>query len=296
MSLELIYATDLHGDIKKYEDVFAYANRYDIKLIHLGADLLPKGEGMLKAQKKFIKGYLKNFYVRCHNEGIKVLAFFGNDDIYTRKKYFIQSIGEYGDLLDEVPFKKKGYSFKAYGYVPDHPFGLKNGVKLDNKFSKPSELYPRIIPTTYEGKIYRVKKLTDPVDVNEKGVYTIDDLSEYFKKKGTIEDDLKNIRIGKKTVMAIHTPPSHVNLDVCPGFRRVGSDSVLHFIEKKQPLCVLSGHIHRCVEMGEWKTYIGKTLVIQPGQADKQTTMVHVEVEDNYVDAQIVVGVKFDWV
>ena len=141
MSLRFLYTTDLHGNIQKFEDVFAYANRYDIKLLHLGADLLPKGEGMLKAQKKFIKGYLKNFYIRCHNEGITVLAFFGNDDVYTRKKYFRQSIGEYGDLLDEVPFKRGDYLFKAYPYVLDYPFGLKTACKLDYEGWKCPEAY-----------------------------------------------------------------------------------------------------------------------------------------------------------
>lgn len=292
MELRFLYTTDLHGNIQKFEDVFAYANRYDIKLIHLGADLLPKGEGMLKAQKKFIKGYLKNFYIRCHNEGITVLGFFGNDDLYSRKKYFKQNCGS---LLDEEPFNRAGYLFKAYGYVPDHPFELKNGVKFDNKSSEPSELYPKIIPTTYEGKIYKVKKLTNPVDVNEDGFYFINSLSEYFKKKGTIEDDLKKIRVGRKTVMAIHCPPSQLNLDVCPGFRRVGSDAVLHWIEKKQPLCILSGHIHENFKMTDhWKTQLGWTTVIQPGQMGKKTTMVDINIMDNYVDAEMVMGVKID--
>jgi len=294
MELRFIYTTDLHGDVRKFEDVYNHAKYTGVKLIHLGADILPKSEGMLKKQKQFIKGYLKNFYGRCHDAGITVLAFFGNDDCYTRKKYFIKSIGDYGNLLDEIPFKRSGYSFKAYGYVPDHPFALKNGVKLDNKDSKPSELYPRIIPTLFEGIIYKLKKHPDPVDVDEKGFYNIIDLKKYFKNKGTIEDDLKSIRVGKKTIMAIHTPPSQVNLDVCPDFRRVGSDSVLHWIEKKQPLCVLSGHIHESKDMGDWKTYIGNTLVIQPGQAYDRTTMVNVEIEDDYVEANILMSDKYD--
>ena len=122
----------------------------------------------------------------------------------------------------------------------------------------------------------------------------IEDIDHHLRNQSTIEDDLKKIRAGKKTIMAIHAPPSQVNLDVCYGFRRVGSDSILHWIEKRQPLLVLSGHIHESREIGEWKTYIGKTMVIQPGQVDKQTTMVHIEIDGNSVEADLVMGVKYD--
>ena len=106
---------------------------------------------------------------------------------------------------------------------------------------------------------------------------------------------MKRIRVGRKTIMAIHAPPSQLNLDVCSGFRRVGSNAVLHWIEKKQPLCVLSGHIHENFKMtNHWKTQLGWTTIIQPGQMDKKTTMIDINITDNYVDAEMVMGVKID--
>lgn len=291
--MRLLYATDLHGHIQKYEDVIAYAIKHDIDIIHLGADLLPGGPHMQKEQKKFIKGYLKNFYDRCERHGIFVLAFFGNDDIYTRKKYFKQCCGS---LLDESPFQRNGYLFKAYGYVPDHPYPLKNGCKYDDENSEPSVLFKtRVREVPYKDEIVKIRYAGDPIDFDEDGCrYVIKDMAEYLKAKGTIKNDLKKIRTGKKTIMAIHAPPSQVNLDVCNGYRRVGSDSVLHWIEKRQPLLVLCGHIHESGGNGYWKTYIGKTLVIQPGQADEQTTMVDIEIFSNRIESEIVMGVKLD--
>lgn len=298
-SLRFLYTTDLHGNIQKYEDVLKLALLHETKLIHLGADILPKGKGLLKKQKNFIKGYLKTFYIECQRHGITVLSFFGNDDAYNRKIYFVKSIGEYGDLLDEVPFKRNGYTFKAYGWVPDHPYSLKNGTKLDNKNSKPEKLIPTYIEMPVFGsdtnETVMVPFSPKPVDteptgslINSAGFYEIENLKEYFKHKGTIKDDLKSIRAGRKTIMAIHSPPSHVNLDVCSGFKRVGSESVLHWIEKKQPLLVLCGHIHESYEVtGHWKTMLGWTTIIQPGQAEDSTTAVLIEIEDNYVDAEI---------
>ena len=126
--LKFIYTTDLHGSIPMYETILDRALKENIKLIHLGADILPKGSGILEIQKKFVNGYLKSWYAKCLEKGIQVLAFFGNDDIYTRKKYF----KKYGALLDETSVSIEGYEFKAYPYVQDYPFGLKTACKWDS--------------------------------------------------------------------------------------------------------------------------------------------------------------------
>lgn len=286
--LNFLYITDIHGDIQKYEDVLKYAIEHKIKLIHLGADLLPKGRGLLYKQKKFVKNYLKNFYAECERNDIGVLAFFGNDDAYTRKKYF----REYADLLDEVPYKKNGYLFKAYGFVSDHCFGFKNGCKLDNDNSLPEKIRPVLIPMPLldKNEFIDYPVIPDAKDVNESGLYVINDIEKYFKTKGTIEADLKKIKAGFKTIMAIHNPPCSVNLDVCYDFARVGSRSVLHWIEKNQPLLVLSGHIHENYEMTKtWQTYIGKTMVIQPGQSKDKTIMVYIEIKKDKIDAQLII-------
>jgi hypothetical protein len=60
-----IYATDLHGNEVKYNAILDFAIQENIKIIHLGADLLPKGTHILESQKKFINGYLKKFYEKC---------------------------------------------------------------------------------------------------------------------------------------------------------------------------------------------------------------------------------------
>lgn len=266
--MKFVYATDLHGDIKKYEDVLKFTLDHDIKLIHLGADILPKGYSLLKIQKKFVKGYLKTFYIRCSDEKITVLAFFGNDDVYTRKRYF----RDYADLLDEIPYEKEGYEFRAYPYVLDYPFGLKTSCKLDHS--------GWICPDNYLGI---------PCDYNESGQFCIEDVKEYFSKKGTIEEDLKNIHADNKTIMAIHQPPHALNLDVCMGEKRVGSKSVLKWIEREQPLMVLSGHIHENFEVTSvWKAMVNNTLVIQPGQMEEQTTLVYIDICKDKIDAQLV--------
>lgn len=220
-------------------------------------------------QKKFINGYLKEFYERCHKQGIDVIASFGNDDLYSRKKYFLK----YADLLDVTPYVKDGYTFKAYPFCCDYPFGLKTACKYDYNGWKP-ESY-----------------ISKPIDVDEQGFYEIKDVEEYFRKKNTIEEDLKTFRVEPKTVMSIHQPPYSLGLDVCLGGRRVGSKAVYEFIERNQVDCplVLSGHIHESPGIsGIWKAKIGNTLIIQPGQDLVRTTMVYIEITDQDISAKII--------
>lgn len=211
--MKFVYTTDLHGDIKKYQDVLRFAEDQGIKLIHLGADLLPKGPGLLKIQKKFVKGFLQNFYAECRDKGIKVLGFFGNDDLYNRKHYF----RDFAELLDEKPQEYEGYTFKAYGYVPDLPFGLKQACKNDHPGWALKENY-------YTSRISGVDE--------QRGVYDIEDLDKYFAERGTIEEDLKDITADSKTIMAIHCPPQGLDLDVCRDGHRVGSKAVSDWIER----------------------------------------------------------------
>lgn len=267
--MKFVYSTDLHGNKKKYEDVFGFAIEHNVDLIHLGADLLPKGSSILKEQKQFIRGYLKVFYDRCREKGITVLAMFGNDDLVSRKKYF----KDYATLLDEAVYLRDGYAFSGYPFVPDYPFGLKSNCKLDHD--------RWVMPEAQLGR---------PVDVGPDGFVPILDLEGYFKAKGTIEADLKLLKGGDKAVVAMHCPPCGLGLDVCDGNRRVGSKSIMEWIEREKPLLVLSGHIHESYECSKiWKANIGDTTVIQPGQGTFETHMVYIEINGRLVSADLVI-------
>jgi len=211
----------------------------------------------MEIQKKFIKGYLKDFHERCKDKDIEVLSFFGNDDVYTGKNHY----RAYAELLDETPKTVDGYEFKAYGYVPIYPFSLRSACKID-----------------HEGWVYNDKPC-DTLDVGPSGFVKIDDPDAYFKKKGTIEDDLESIKSHPKLIMAIHCPPWSLSLDVCADGRRVGSKAVYDWADREQPLILLCGHIHENYKKtGIWKAEIGRTTVIQPGQG----TVVYVEDEGRY--------------
>lgn len=263
--LRFVYGTDFHGDPQKFTDILRYAVEHKISLIHLGGDILVKGSDIMNRQKKFINGYLKEFYKKCHKQGIDIIASFGNDDLFILKQYF----RKYATLLDEVPYSRDGYDFQAYPWVLDYPFGLKAACKIESDGWTCPEPY-----------------LGPPCDFDEQGYYEIPDIQEYFRKKGTIEEDLKLTKPTNKTIMAMHMPPAGVELDVCYGGRRVGSKAIYDWIKREQLLIVLSGHIHENFTVtGNWRAQIGPTMVIQPGQGTYRTHAVYIEIDDQKVNA-----------
>lgn len=244
--MRFVYATDLHGDEEKYHKALDLCAKSGAGLLHLGADLLPKGYSMQPRQKDFLKKFLPTFYKECRAKGVEPVGMFGNDDLWTNKPLYRDRCG---DPLDEAVREHGGFLFSAYPYVPDYPFGLKTACKYDHKGWKP-EPY-----------------ISEPVEVTHKGFEPILNVKAYFKDKGTIEDDLKERGVAENEVVALHSPPLGTDLDVCIDGRVVGSRAILEWIKEKQPYMVLCGHIHESPwATGRTSAKIGRTFVLQPGQ------------------------------
>lgn len=252
--MKFVYTTDLHGDEGKYEMALALAVKVGAPMLHVGADILPKGYSMQPRQKEFIKKFLPAFIKKCKSKNIKLIAMFGNDDLWARKPIYRDKCG---DLLDDKPIECDEFVFTGYSYVPDYPFGLKTACKYDYKGWK-HEPYISI-----------------PVEESDQGLVPIKDVVEYFEKKGTIEDDFKDRKALPNEIIAIHTPPHGLGVDICIDGRMVGSRSVRYWIERAQPYLVLCGHIHECpwAPKGQSVVKVGNTYVVQPGQYNSSATV-----------------------
>jgi Icc-related predicted phosphoesterase len=62
-------------------------------------------------------------------------------------------------------------------------------------------------------------------------------------------------------ILVSHSPPVRTKTDRLANGNHVGSKAVRNFIEEKQPLLCLTGHIHE----SRGQDYIGRTLVLNPG-------------------------------
>ncbi len=64
-----------------------------------------------------------------------------------------------------------------------------------------------------------------------------------------------------KLILIVHNPPYNTKLDIVHGNTHVGSRSVRRFIEEKQPLLLITGHIHESRGIDQ----IGRTVMVNPG-------------------------------
>lgn len=70
---------------------------------------------------------------------------------------------------------------------------------------------------------------------------------------------------GNNWVLVTHAPPHGTKLDQIPEGTHVGSKSIRKFIEQKQPLLALCGHVHEARNTEK----LGRTLMVNPGPISK---------------------------
>jgi len=231
-----------------YEGTLQLAIDNDIKLIVNGGDMCP-----LKGAEEFMTEYFLGWLAKCNIAGIKNIGMFGNDDIIALL-HLLESYEEMGffERIDGRVVEVDGWKFWGYNYVPDLPFGLKDWVKQDYPMA-PSPPQP------------------DTLIITRKGGYDkIDNFQNFLMKRGSIEQDLRNVNLSdpKHTILVTHSPPYGVGLDVCKDGKKVGSKAIMNFIMYQKPVLSLHGHIHESPEItNTWKTMVGETLSVQPGPA-----------------------------
>lgn len=251
--MKILYATDLHGDLEKYNELFKVAVESKADIVINGGDMLPK-EGNLLDQKDFITSHLLEHFEKFEKKQIYYLFYPGNDDLkifdpliakICKKCKFIKNIAQ-----KMIPIA--GYEFIGMNLVSDYPFRLKDRCRKDTKAS-PIRLQ------------YGTALLSD-----KNGFREIPNWDEYVSKLPTIEEELRALKKPKdasKSVYVIHMPPDKLGLDVCFHGEKVGSKAVYDFIKLNQPKLTLHGHIHESPQVtGVWKTKLDKTLCVQPGQ------------------------------
>ena len=157
-------------------------------------------------------------------------------------------------------------SFDIYGYayIPPTPFLLKDWERYDvSRYLDPGCVSPE------EGRRSVAAKESDV-------------------KWGTIAKDLDSMvkdHSMERAIFLFHTPPydteldraaldgkiyEHVALDI-----HVGSIAVRRFIEQRQPLLTLHGHVHEAARLtGQWKARLGRTVCINGAHDGPELALV----------------------
>lgn len=253
------FVSDLHGSEERYRKFFTAIEKERPEAIFMGGDLLPSGIASMMSSinpshRDFINDFLAREFSRVKDilkdEYPAVFLILGNDD----GRFYEASVMDIatGGLWKYVHMRKISFrdlNIYGYSYVPPTPFRLKDWERYDvSRYTEPGCLSP------------------------EEGIHSIT-VSEYEKKYSTIQKDLNNLAGEdnlEKAIFLFHSPPYNTVLDraaldgkmidYVPVDTHIGSIAIKNFIEEKQPLITLHGHVHESARItGAWKEKIGNT-------------------------------------
>ncbi len=270
------FVSDLHGHIDRYRKLFHAVAREKPKAVFIGGDFLPFGfSPNYGALLDFVTGYLPNELAQLRasmgDDFPRVFLIMGNDDIRAAEPA-VQELERHG-LLEYIHDRKcvlGQFAVYGYAYVPPTPFSLKDWERYD------------------------ISRFIDPGDISpEEGSRSVP-LPERDKKYSTIKDDLARLagnEVMDKAVFLFHAPPYQTNLDrvALDGTRvdgvpmdvHVGSIAVRRFIEIRQPLLTMHGHVHESATLtGSWKDTIGRTHLFSAAHDGPELALVCFELEN----------------
>ncbi len=272
------FVTDLHGVADRYAKLFASIIAEHPDAVFLGGDLLPRGSSLLTGAETehadFVIDYLVSSFTKLreelHSKYPALFVILGNDDPRCEEPEILNA-AKNGLWSYMHGHKAEFADFNVYGYacVPPTPFLLKDWERYDvSRYVDPGCISPE------QG---RRSVATEENDV----------------KWGTIAKDLDSMVSDdslKHAIFLFHTPPydtpldraaldgkthEHVALDV-----HVGSIAVRRFIERRQPLLTLHGHVHEAARLtGQWKTRLGRTVCINGAHDGPELALVRFDPE-----------------
>jgi Icc-related predicted phosphoesterase len=273
------FASDLHAREGRYEALFCAIAKEKPDVVFLGGDLLPSGVKAVGSEADlpggFVLGFLADRLSMLRRDlGTaypEILVIMGNDDIRVEEPAFKEVEGR--GLWHYVHNRKLGFEkwdVYGYSYVTPTPFLLKDWERYD------------------------VSRYVDPGCMSpEEGSRTVQ-VSPHEAKYSTIKEDLDNL-VGEtdlsRAVFLFHSPPHNTRLDRAamdgktvegvPVDVHVGSIAIRRFIEARQPMITLHGHVHESARLtGTWQDRIGRTLMFSAAHDGPELALVSLDLED----------------
>jgi uncharacterized protein len=262
-----LFASDLHGDERRYDALFSAIN-HDVEAVLLGGDLLP-----FQAQEEFIQnlaGRFSSLRTRLGSRYPRVLLIFGNDDPRALEPVFFDHEREgLWTVLHNRRADVDSRWIYGYSYVPPTPFMLKDWERYD------------------------VSHYVDPGCVSPEEGFHSTEVERNETRYGTIELDLERLAGSDDLAGAVflfHAPPYQTKLDRAaldgrsfdhaPLDVNVGSIAVRRFIERRQPLLTLHGHVHESARItGQWMDRIGRTVLLGAAHDGPELALVRFDPE-----------------
>jgi Icc-related predicted phosphoesterase len=271
------FVSDLHGMVSRYEKLFRAIRSEKPAAVFLGGDLLPS-EWLAASGRQpvfddfFEQVFLSEFrtlQIELGKAYPRVFIILGNDDPRSEEARLVEASGEVWEYIHFRRVELDSCSIYGYAYVPPTPFLLKDWERYDvSRYVDPGSISPE------------AGWRSVPVDPNE-------------CRYGTIRADLESLAGEEdlsKAIFLFHSPPYHTNLDQAdlqgrqidhaPMDIYVGSIAIRRFIEGRQPLVTLHGHIHESARVsGSWMDRIGGTFAFSAAHDGPELALVRFDPE-----------------
>src|SRR3990172_6381234 len=265
------FAADLHGHHDRYDKLLEAIGRERPAAVFLGGDLLPHAMSSPDFLDDYLLPRLEALRARPRPPYPRVFVILGNDDARVEEAA-VAAAGARG-VWEYVHDRRIAWgAFDVFGYacVPPTPFRLKDWERYDvSRFLEPGCVAP------------------------EEGWHTVP-VAERELRHGTIREDLERLAAGTdvhRAVFLFHAPPydsaldraaldgqtvDHAPLDV-----HVGSIAVRRFIEARQTLLTLHGHVHESARLtGRWRDQIGRTHAFGAAHDGPELALIRFDPDD----------------
>jgi len=270
---DCFFVSDLHGLSFRYDTLLRLIYDEKPEAVFIAGDILPSGIyhrfQSVPFEGDFIADYLRFdldlLRKRMGDDYPDIFIIMGNDDARSFEKNIISLDNEALCVyMHNRKYEWNGRSVYGYACVPPTPFRLKDWERYDvSRFVDTGSISPE------EGAF---STEVDPRDLKYRTIK--DDLESLAG-----QDDLQN------SIFLFHAPPyqtkldrveldgmmiDHVPLDV-----NVGSIAMRRFIEARQPLLTLHGHIHESTRLtGSWIDNIGSTVMLNAAHDGPELCLV----------------------
>ncbi len=274
-TLTCFFVSDLHGHIDRYKKLFAAISRESPAAVFIGGDILPHGlkpPGMPGSGGDHVD-FIHDFLVKEFS-GLKeamgkdyprVFVILGNDDPRFQEVSMLDAAASgVWDYIHDRHVEWLDYTVYGYAFVPPTPFRLKDWERFDvSRYVDLGAIAP------------------------EDGMFSVP-VADYEIKYGNIAEGLQELvdeRDMGRSIFLFHSPPYKTNLDraaldgkmvdYAPVDVHVGSIAIQRFIEDRQPLLTLHGHVHESTRItGKWKDKIGATHMFNAAHEGPELSLI----------------------
>lgn len=267
-----LLTADLHQHIPKWTQLVDAVQRDRPQFVLIAGDLLPKTGGF-KGQRDFFPKLA--FHLQTMREaGATLLLMLGNDDLHPLEPMLdeLAARGLCVNMNGRV-HREGGFTFCGVAQVRDYPFGYKHWCVPDGAFVQNA-----------------VQFCGEGMTVDKNGHWIkLPNLREHLLNKSSLEQRLSSLvaqlQPGEmnKSIWLVHQPPIELGMDIVGDGQQVGSPTLLNWINTRQPLLGVSGHIHESPYQpgGRWISVVGDTVWVQAGQMDTRLHCVTLEISQD---------------